>query len=131
VESSFEVDARPLSRILPTAELARARLIKIDVEGAESAVVRGLVPLLDQLRPDAEFVVEVTPRQLAKQGRSVNDVLDPFLSRGFHLYRLPNDYAAASYPAALRRPAAPVRWRGPVTEMSDLVLSRTNAETLA
>ncbi|WP_405691346.1 hypothetical protein [Streptomyces sp. NBC_00057] len=41
----------------------------------------------------------------------------------FHVW-LANDYDPASYPAALRKPVPPVRWRGPVTEMTDLVLSR-------
>ncbi|MEV7003664.1 hypothetical protein AB0N62_39205 [Streptomyces sp. NPDC093982] len=57
-------------------------------------------------------------------------MLAPLREHGFHAYRLANDYAAASYPAALRRPAPAVRWHGPVPEMSDLVFSRTDAETL-
>ncbi|MFD7055563.1 FkbM family methyltransferase [Streptomyces mirabilis] len=130
VEASFEADAAPLPALLTEEELTAARLIKIDVEGGEAAAVRGLTPVLNGLRDDVELVVEVTPRTLAKQGRSVDDVLGPLLDHGFHTYRLANDYAAASYPAALRRPAPPVRWRGPVTEMSDLVFSRLDIETL-
>lgn len=130
VEATFEADAAPLPTLLTTEELSAARLIKIDVEGGEAAAVRGLVPVLGSLRDDAELVVEVTPRTLAKQGLSVDDVLEPLRDQGFHLYRLANDYAAASYPAALRRPAPPVRWRRPVTEMSDLVFSRLDAEVL-
>ncbi|GAA3225158.1 hypothetical protein [Nonomuraea helvata] len=52
------------------------------------------------------------------------------LAHGFHLYRLPNDYTASSYPAALHRPVMPARWRQPITEMSDLVFSRMDADTL-
>lgn len=70
------------------------------------------------------------PRTLARQGQSVDDVLGPLLDHGFHPYRLANDYAAASYPAALRRSAPPIRWHGPVTEMTDLVFSRCDAKTL-
>ncbi|MGW1761552.1 FkbM family methyltransferase, partial [Streptomyces mirabilis] len=112
VEASFEADTAPLPTLLTEEELTAARLIKIDVEGGEAAAVRGLTPVLNGLRDDVELVVEVTPRTLAKQGRSVDDVLGPLLDHGFHAYRLANDYAAASYPAALRRPAPPVRWRG-------------------
>lgn len=130
VEASFEADAAPLPTLLTGEEVAAARLIKIDVEGSEAAAVRGLVPVLSELRDDAELVVEVTPRALAKQGQTVDDVLGPLREHGFHVYRLANDYAASSYPAALRRPAPPVRWHGPVTEMSDLVFSRTDAATL-
>lgn len=130
VVSSFEADAAPLPMLVTEEELAAARLIKIDVEGGEAAAVRGLAPVLHRLRPDAELVIEVTPRLLAKQGQPVDDVLAPLRAHGFHVYLLANDYAAASYPAALRRPAPAVRWHGPVTEMSDLVFSRTDAETL-
>jgi FkbM family methyltransferase len=130
-ESSFQMDALPLTEILHPDELAQARLVKIDVEGAEASLMHGLAPALDQLRPDAELVIEVTPRLLAKQGQTVEEVLGPLRERGFHLYRLANDYAPGSYPAAQRRPAAPVRWDQPITEMSDMVLSRTDAATLA
>ncbi|MFJ4648213.1 FkbM family methyltransferase [Streptomyces bobili] len=130
VEASFEAYAAPLPTLLTKEELTAARLIKIDVEGGEAAAVRGLVPVLNGLREDVELVVEVTPRTLAKQGQSVDDVLGPLRENGFHVYRMPNDYAAASYPAAVRRPVPPVRWQRPVTEMSDLVFSRIDAETL-
>ncbi|WP_200811875.1 FkbM family methyltransferase [Streptomyces sp. 3213.3] len=77
VESSFEADAAPLPTLLTDEELTTACLIKIDVEGSESAAVRGLAPALNRLRADAELVVEVTPRTLVKQGLNVEDVLGP------------------------------------------------------
>ncbi|GAA3225146.1 FkbM family methyltransferase [Nonomuraea helvata] len=129
-QSSFAIQARTLPQILTDTELTQARLIKIDVEGAEGAAVRGLTPLLDRLRPDAELIIEVTPRRLAKLGHSINDILQPLLAHGFHLYRLANDYTASSYPAALRRPAVPTRWHQPILEMSDLVFSRIDADSL-
>ncbi|MFE2447389.1 FkbM family methyltransferase [Streptomyces sp. NPDC059426] len=130
-ESTFDIAAQPLPRLLTEDEITRARVIKIDVEGAEGGVVRGLLPLLDKLRPDAELTVEVTPQRMADLGDSVDELLTALKSHGFHVYRLTNDYAAASYPDALRRaPQMPMRWRGPVAEESDLVFSRVDAETL-
>ncbi|CDR08865.1 FkbM family methyltransferase [Streptomyces iranensis] len=130
-ESTFEIAAQPLPDLLTDDEITNARVIKIDVEGAEGSVIRGLVPLLDKLRPDAELTVEVTPQRMSDLGDSVEDLLATLKGHGFHVYRLPNDYAAGSYPGALRRPPeVPVRWRGPVTEESDLVFSRVDAETL-
>ncbi|MEV6395382.1 FkbM family methyltransferase [Streptomyces sp. NPDC051907] len=133
-ESVFEIEASPLPDLLDAEEIARARVIKIDVEGAEGGVVRGLAPMLDLLRPDAEITVEVTPDRMAQLGDSVEELLEIMRKHGFHVYRLVNDYAADSYPAALRRSAqgksAPVRWRGPVVDESDLIFSRVDAETL-
>ncbi|MFF2065840.1 FkbM family methyltransferase [Streptomyces sp. NPDC058200] len=131
VESSFESDARPLSEILRAEEVARARIVKIDVEGAEGSVVRGLLPALDSMPADVEIAVEVTPRRMAELGESVTELVDSFKSRGFHIYRLANDYDASTYPATLRRaPLAPVRWHGPILEESDLVFSRVDAAAL-
>ncbi|OII67483.1 FkbM family methyltransferase [Streptomyces sp. CC77] len=130
-ESSFDIAAKPLPDLLDPIEIARARVIKIDVEGAEGSVVRGLEPLLDELRPDAEITVEVTPDRMARLGDSADELLDTMQRHGFHVYRLTNDYAAGSYPAAVRRPAhVPVRWRGKLTAESDLVFSRIDAEAL-
>ncbi|MFJ5260928.1 FkbM family methyltransferase [Streptomyces sp. NPDC088387] len=131
-EAVFEVEAVPLPELLDDTEIASARVIKIDVEGAEGAVVRGLAPLLGELRPDAEITVEVTPDRMARLGDSVGELLDTMTAAGFHTYRLPNDYAPASYPPALvGAPRLPVRLRCPVTGESDLVFSRVNAELLA
>ncbi|AWN28589.1 FkbM family methyltransferase [Streptomyces sp. NEAU-S7GS2] len=130
-ESTLDVEAYPLPQVLDADDLAGARVIKIDVEGAEGAVIRGLAPVLDKLRPDAEITVEVTPERMEALGESPGELLTTMREHGFHVYRLPNSYAPGSYPAALRGPAAvPVRWRHPVIEESDLVFSRIDAETL-
>ncbi|MEV7146311.1 FkbM family methyltransferase [Streptomyces sp. NPDC093084] len=130
-ESSFDIEAVPLPELLLPREIATARVVKIDVEGAEGAVVRGLAPLLERLRPDAEITVEVTPDRMARLGDSAEDLLRTMTDAGYHVYRLANGYAADSYPRILHDgPLAPVRWEGPVTEESDLVFSRTDAATL-
>ncbi|KOX16145.1 hypothetical protein [Nocardiopsis sp. NRRL B-16309] len=60
----------------------------------------------------------------------VQEVIDPLRETGFHVYRIVNDYAPASYPVALRAPLPPQRWERPVTEMSDLVFSKVDAARL-
>ncbi|WP_210585055.1 FkbM family methyltransferase [Streptomyces sp. GESEQ-35] len=130
-ESTFEAEARPLSELLDPDDLARARVLKIDVEGAEGSVVRGLAPVLDRLRDDAEIAVEVTPERMAQLGDSVEELMETMRSHGFHTYRLPNDYKPQSYPDALRSPSPPVRWRGPIVGETELVFSRIDAEELS
>ncbi|WP_017600171.1 FkbM family methyltransferase [Nocardiopsis lucentensis] len=130
VHDAFHVDAAPLPDILTPSEVRNARLIKIDVEGAEAAAVQSLAPLLGLLRPDAELIIEVTPRTLAKQGLEVEDVIGPLRAAGFHIYRIANDYDPTTYPTAIGAPEPPRRWEREVTEMSDLVFSRTDATHL-
>ncbi|MFE5840395.1 FkbM family methyltransferase [Streptomyces niveus] len=130
-ESSFEVEAFPLGELLDPVEISTARLIKIDVEGAEGSVVRGMIPMLDKLRPDCEITVEVTPDRMAQLGDSAEELMKTMRDHGFHAYRLANEYSPESYVAALRgKRAIPVRWRGPVVEESDLIFSRVDAESL-
>lgn len=130
-ESTFEIEARPLAELLTPDEVANARVIKIDVEGSEGGVIRGMEPILGRLRSDAEITVEITPDRMAQLGDSADELFATMREHGFHTYRLANDYAPESYPAALRgRPVVPVRWRGPVREESDMIFSRIDAETL-
>lgn len=130
-ESTFDIDAHPLPALLSAAELASARVIKIDVEGAEGAVIRGLAPALDLLRPDAEIVVEVTPERMAKIGDSIGELLETMEKQGFCAYRIANDYAPASYPKAAGGAVShPVRWREPITGETNLIFSRADAEVL-
>lgn len=123
----FETAARPLPALLTDAELAGARVIKIDIEGGEYAALRGLVPVLDRAREDIELVVEVSAGMLAKQSHTIAETTDLLTGLGFHIYRLVNSYRPSSY---LSAPAAPVRVREPVTTDADLVFSRVDAEHL-
>ncbi|MFI7318192.1 FkbM family methyltransferase [Streptomyces venezuelae] len=129
-ESTFDADASPLPELLEADELARVRVIKIDVEGAEGGVVRGLAPALGSLREDVEIAVEVTPDRMEQLGDSVDELMKTMSEAGFHAYRLINEYGPGTYPAAIRRPAPPVRWREPITGETELVFSRVDAETL-
>lgn len=131
VDPSFTVQAKPLPDVLTTEELTEARLIKIDVEGAEAAVVRGLLPQLEKMRPDVEFVIEVAPERLREVGDDTADFLALLTEHGFHTYELINDYEPDSYPTTLRSPQVPTRWDRAVTEQMDLIFSRTDSETLS
>ncbi|WP_042437735.1 FkbM family methyltransferase [Streptacidiphilus albus] len=130
-ESTFKIGALPLPELLTDAEVAKARIIKIDVEGAEGAVVRGLAPVLRLLPPSAEIAIEVTPERMAMLGDSIDDLMETMGSYGFHAYRITNDYTVASYPSAVRQPMSTVtRWNKAIREGTDLIFSRVDAETL-
>ncbi|WP_369205184.1 FkbM family methyltransferase [Streptomyces sp. PU-14G] len=130
VASAFEADAQPLAQLLRPEEIERARVLKIDIEGGEGAAIRGLEPVLDRLRPDAEIAIEVAPERMAQLGDDPAELLRTLREHGFHAYRLTNSYRPESYPAALRAPHPPRRWHGPLPAVSDLVFSRTDAEVL-
>jgi hypothetical protein len=92
-----QVRAAPLGSLVTQEELTTARLIKIDVEGAEDRVFAGMLASVDSLAAETELVVELSPTWWSDPHLRPIDVLGPFLQRGFHVYLLPNDYMAWRY----------------------------------
>ena len=128
-EVECEVDAAPLSAILRREEMQNARMIKVDVEGAEWAVLQGMRPLLNASRPDLEIVVEIDPACLARQGKHPDDLLTLLLDAGFYPYRLENDYSALSYLPPHTEPR-PTRIRNTIQRCTDVVFSRQDSQQL-
>jgi FkbM family methyltransferase len=124
-----EVRAAPLSTILEREELQSARLVKIDVEGAECSVVAGMGQLIEKGRTDAEIIIEVDPELLESQGKAPDDVLRPFLDAGYHAYQLDNDYTPQAF-IPLPREKRPYRISAPIRATTDVVLSREDRESL-
>lgn len=91
------VDGKPLAEIVPRDALLNARLIKIDVEGAEWPVVRGLIPYLAHLSPRTEILVEVNAAALRDHGTTAAEFLRVFETAGFRAFSLPNVYSVDSY----------------------------------
>jgi FkbM family methyltransferase len=101
------VEGGPLGAIVPEAALLAARIIKIDVEGAEWLVLRGLAPLLPRLRPDAEILLELNPSALARLGGSLDAVLAMFAASGFTAFEIANRYETRFYIEPVATPARP------------------------
>ena len=128
-EVEAEVPAASLSALLRPEEIERARIIKIDVEGAEGSVLAGAASLLEHGRPDLEWIVEVHPKLLEQQGGCAEDVIRTFAAAGYHAYRLNDDFILPNeYPR--QAAVAPVRLAEPVREETTLIFSRTDAECL-
>jgi len=92
-----EVNAVPLCEMLVENEIVRARIIKIDVEGAELQVLRGLVPLFARMRPDLEVVMEVSPSLMPGSSESGEEIFSIMRAHGFAAFAFDNDYRVESY----------------------------------
>jgi FkbM family methyltransferase len=124
-----EVISAPLDAVLTRDDMQRARLIKIDVEGAELAVLAGLGELWDLGRDDLEVIVELHAEHLINTGRRAEDALDLFAERGFHAYELEMDYLASAYLSRNGR-ARPRRFRGTIDREVQLIFSHRDVEEL-
>jgi FkbM family methyltransferase len=127
--STTTAAAAVLDEIVTLDELSRARVIKIDVEGAELPPLRTLLRLAPTLRNDAEIVVELSPESLLKSGSSTDEIVGAFGDAGYYAYDLQNSYLASNY-FAQRPPVRPLRIRAPICEQTDVVFSRLDLEVL-
>ena len=124
-----EVPAAPLASLLTDAELGSARVIKVDVEGSELGVARGLAGALARTRPDVEVVIELHPWPLGHLGHSPGDVIDVMAAAGFHAYALEIDYEP-EHALTARRPQRAVRLEEPPEAELDVVFSREDRDAI-
>jgi FkbM family methyltransferase len=82
--SSVPVEVVPLDEILPAGPV---NLVKIDVQGHELAVVKGMHAIMER-NPAIKVFFEYWPSGLARAGSAPGDLLDAFIDRGFSLFEL-------------------------------------------
>ena len=128
-EPDVVVKVAPLAEILKPREIANARLIKMDIEGAEGVVLPALTALFSSCRPDMELIVEFHPQYLTGPGRSATELLDLVGASGFNAYRVTNDYWPLSY-LKERKAKRPARLDQPIQGETVVVFSRRNVEML-
>jgi FkbM family methyltransferase len=123
------IRATPLAAILSDEEIARTKLFKIDVEGAEWLVMSGFAASLPRTRPDVEFVVEISPSRLDLMQRNADDILEIFRKAGFNPYHIVEDWRSISYldHAPYQTPR---RLAGRIREEVSIVFSRVDRATL-
>lgn len=113
------VPLAPTCDVLSSEEWQRVRLVKIDVEGDELDVLRGLAPVLPQLAPGAAVVLELNPAWLRFREQNVSEVFD--LLDGFSCFRVANVYQAKWYANREAEPPFPVSASEIVNEQCDLI----------
>jgi hypothetical protein len=126
------VPSLPLDAMLRPEEKAALRMIKIDVEGREPDVFRGMSDLIRNSRDDLELVIELSPDWWSDAALDVPNVLQPFVDAGFNIYEIGNSYWPWRYlwPRNVPRPR---RRRSRLPKRAhrlDLILSRRDVEFL-
>jgi FkbM family methyltransferase len=127
-----EVPAAPLGDMLNAEEIRTARLVKIDVEGGEPAVLAGLGSFLSACPREVELLVELSPAWWSDGTLTPALVLKPLLDAGLHAYEIHNSYWPWHYlwPRRVQRPRRLMRDLTQRVKRIDLVLSRIDAERL-
>ena len=94
-EAPTLVKAKPLYELLESHEVQKVRLVKIDVEGAEFEVLRGLYPLLSSFPDDTQIIVEIVPK--VHNEFQLQNMFDTFKQYGFMAYKITNNYMPDYY----------------------------------
>jgi len=123
------VPTEPLSQLIKVEEFKCARLVKMDIEGAEWVALKGLVPLFKHAREDLEFIVETNCWPSEKEGSHAADIISLMAEAGYIPYQIENVYTFAPYFRRVDIPR-PKRVRGQVTERCDLIFSKADKEEL-
>ena len=115
------VESFPLPDLLGPKELGRAALIKIDVEGAESTVLRGILDCPQMLGPTTDIIVEMTPDWLSEEN-SAERLLAEFRAFGYEAYEL-RTHSIEEY---FKKPAhsRPRRIGRTIVNQTDVLLTR-------
>jgi FkbM family methyltransferase len=84
--TAVSVATTTLDALVRARALDRVALVKLDVEGAELAVLRGATELLS--RRQTAFFVEVEPSHLRRQGAGPYDIFELFHRHGYDCTRV-------------------------------------------
>jgi FkbM family methyltransferase len=122
------VAGKPLPDIVTLDELRAARLLKIDVEGAEWLVLAGILDVLPSLRQDIHVLMEVQPAALAGLGTSLDVLLGHFAAAGFSAFELPNSYDPHEY--IHPRSRLPIPFANDASRLLDLLFVRAEATAM-
>jgi FkbM family methyltransferase len=116
------VPGLPLAGIIPESDIVGARLIKIDVEGAEWPVVRGFAYLLPHLSSYTELLIEISAEGLSDHEVTIPEFIELFRHAGFSPYVIGNRYNIEPYLEAA--PARPEPLTGEDFEQLDILFRR-------
>ncbi|MFG3436102.1 FkbM family methyltransferase [Nonomuraea sp. NPDC047897] len=86
---TLEVPVHSIDHICETRELSRVTFMKVDVEGFESAVLKGGLNTIERHRPS--LLLEIEDRHLKKYGMVASDVTEPLLTLGYRMYTWQRD----------------------------------------
>ena len=81
--TAVEVPVETLDGVVERSGVGRIDLIKIDVEGSETAVIKGAAHTLERFRP--VILVEAFQPSLSRMGSSVRELLDLIRGHGYEV----------------------------------------------
>jgi len=123
------VDVAPFDKILLPRDWEEARLIKIDIEGAEYYVLKNILKNIDICRKDMEILVEISPDDIGKFDTTAESIIQEFYNKGYFAYIIQNSYDVDDYINHVHC-SRPKRLTSVPVNQVDIIFSRIDAEYL-
>jgi len=87
-----KVHSNTLENLVGSSNLRNARMIKLDIEGAERTVLAPLFDSLDRFRTRTEWLIELIPIYCPGGQDDVDAIFGAFRNAGYTAYVIPNSY---------------------------------------
>jgi len=88
-----EVPCGTIEQFVPKIDLTSARLIKIDIEGAERLAIEGILQYFAEFSNQTEWIIELSPNCAPGGMKDIDWIFSTFITAGFKAYRIYNSYS--------------------------------------
>lgn len=125
------VPAGPLAELVGVETLAKASLMKIDIEGDELTLLRSLLADCPDIATHCDILVELTPKYTELRTEPLAAIWESLHEAGYFVYLIPNGYDVDFYLNARRSGSftAP-RLDTPPGEQTDVLLTARNVPAI-
>ncbi len=108
-DECVSVNCVPADALVEKYDISRIDLVKIDVEGAELEVLRGMTDILKRFRP--KIIIELLPSLLAGFSATIEDVTDQLARFGYSMSTLEGQHSNYLCTGALEGVQTPIERR--------------------
>lgn len=120
-----EVPSNVISALVPLNDLLAARLIKMDIEGAERLAIEGVLPHLCEFSERTEWLIELSPAFSPGGYQDTDWIFNSFIEAGYSAYCVENSYKPLSSTIDELNLGQVVRTTEPPrTRLSDVLFSK-------
>lgn len=119
-----KVKCDTLTKLMPIDELLSARIIKIDIEGAERKAIQGILPYLNEFSIDTEWIMELSPFFSPGGAVDIEFIFDAFMIAGYNCYLIESDYNQNHNFGCNQKLKLKILRTAPIERLSDVVISK-------
>jgi FkbM family methyltransferase len=119
-----DIPCDTLASLIPLADLLSARMIKIDIEGAERLAIEGVENLMSRFSERTEWLIELSPSFSASGPADADWIFGIFINAGYRAYQIKNEYGPLADRHIMKNEALKHVVARPLDKLSDLLFTK-------